>query len=200
MKNFILDKCMNTIRNNKDFDEVKLSEIKYGLESLYLMFSKLIIISFISIILGIFKYMVIFILLYNIVRMPSFGLHASKSWICLVFSTLTFIGIPLLCLYLNINIIVRFIIGVFSVIGITIFSPADTKKRPIVSKKRRLVYKILSFLISLIYFVLTFIVQNNYVQNCLLFSLIVQNVLISPLTYKLFNMPYNNYKLYIKRV
>ena len=200
MKDFILDKCMNTIRSSKNFDEVKLSEIKYGLESLYLMFSKLIIISFISIILGIFKYMIIFILLYNIVRMPSFGLHASKSWICLVFSTLTFIGVPLLCLYLNINTIIKFIVGLLSVVGIVLFSPADTKKRPIVNKKRRLVYKILSFLISLIYFVLSFVIRNNYVQNCLLFSLIVQNVLISPLTYKLFNMPYNNYKSYVRRV
>ena len=181
MKDFILDKCMNTIRSSKNFDEVKLSEIKYGLESLYLMFSKLIIISFISIILGIFKYMIIFILLYNIVRMPSFGLHASKSWICLVFSTLTFIGVPLLCQYLDINVVVKFSIGVFSIIGITLFSPADTKKRPIINRKRRLVYKILSFLISLIYFVLSFVIRNNYVQNCLLFSLIVQNVLISPL-------------------
>ena len=200
MKDFILDKCMNTIRSSKNFDEVKLSEIKYGLESLYLMFSKLIIISFISIILGIFKYMIIFILLYNIVRMPSFGLHASKSWICLVFSTLTFIGVPLLCQYLDINVVVKFSIGVFSIIGITLFSPADTKKRPIINRKRRLVYKILSFLISLIYFVLSFVIRNNYVQNCLLFSLIVQNVLISPLTYKLFNIPYNNYKSYVRRV
>lgn len=200
MKDFVLDGCMNIIKNNRDFDDVKLSEIKYGLESLYLMFSKLIIISFISIILGIFKYMVIFILLYNIVRMPSFGLHASKSWICLVFSTLTFIGVPLLCLYLDINVIVKFIIGFLAVIGMVLFSPADTKKRPIVSKKRRLVYKILSFSISIIYFILTFVVKDKYVQNCLLFSLVVQNILISPITYKVFNMPYNNYRLYVKRV
>lgn len=200
MKDFVLDKCMNIIRNNKNYDDVKLSEIKYGLESLYLMFSKLIVISFISIILGIFKYMVIFILLYNIVRMPSFGLHASKSWICLVFSTLTFIGVPLLCLYLNISFIIKFIIGLLAVIGMVLFSPADTKKRPIVNKKRRLVYKVLSFFVSIIYFILIFVVKDNYVQNCLLFSLIVQNILISPITYRICNMPYNNYKLYVKKV
>ena len=55
MKNFIISKCINYIKKNTDYDKTKLSEIKYGLEGIYLTFSKLIVISLLSIVLGIFK-------------------------------------------------------------------------------------------------------------------------------------------------
>ena len=198
MKKFILDNCMNIIKKNKQYDDIKLAEIKYGLETLYLTFSKLIIISLIAIILGIFKNLIIFILIYNIIRMPSFGLHATKSWICLLSSTITFIGIPLIINKIQIDNIYKLIIGIIATIGIYTFSPADTKKRPIVNKKRRRIYKILSTIFSIIYVILSIIIKDNYISNSLLFSILLQNILISPITYKIFNMPYNNYKTYIK--
>ena len=43
MKEFIMNKCMNYIKNKTDYNDTKLSEIKYGLEGIYLMISKLII-------------------------------------------------------------------------------------------------------------------------------------------------------------
>lgn len=198
MKKFILDKCMNIIKKNKQYDDIKLAEIKYGLEGLYLTISKLIIITTIAIILGILKEYLIFLLIYNIIRMPSFGLHASKSWICLLSSTITFIGIPLIINKIQIDNIYKIMIGIIATIGIYAFSPADTKKRPIVNKKRRKIYKILSTIISIIYVILSIIIKDNYISNSLLFSILLQNILISPITYKIFNMPYNNYKTYIK--
>lgn len=198
MKKFVLDNCMNIIKNNKQYDDIKLAEIKYGLETLYLTFSKLIIISLIAIILGIFKELIIFILIYNIMRAPSFGLHATKSWICLLSSTITFIGIPLIINNIQINNTYKVIIGIITTIGIFTFSPADTKKRPIVNKKRRKIYKTLSTIISIIYVILSISIKNNYISNSLLFSIILQNILISPITYKIFKLPYNNYKEYIK--
>ena len=104
MKKFIINKCMNYITKNTSYNKTKLAEIKYGLESIYLTFSKIIIISLLSVVLGIFKEMLIYMLIYNIIRMPSFGLHATKSWICLLSSTTLFIGIPYLCIYLSIPI------------------------------------------------------------------------------------------------
>ena len=198
MKKFVLDNCMNIIKNNKQYDDIKLAEIKYGLETLYLTFSKLIIRSLIAIILGIYKELIIFILIYNIMRAPSFGLHATKSWICLLSSTITFIGIPLIINNIQINNTYKVIIGIITTIGIFTFSPADTKKRPIVNKKRRKIYKTLSTIISIIYVILSISIKNNYISNSLLFSIILQNILISPITYKIFKLPYNNYKEYIK--
>ena len=99
MKKFIINNLMNYIKRNTNYNTTKLAEIKYGLESLYLTFSKMIFISLIAIILGIFKEMIIYMIIYNLLRMPSFGLHATKTWICLLSSTILFIGIPYLSTY-----------------------------------------------------------------------------------------------------
>ena len=44
MKNYVVNKCINLLRNNGDYDEIKLAEIKYGLEGIYMLISKLIVI------------------------------------------------------------------------------------------------------------------------------------------------------------
>ena len=198
MKKFVLDNCMNIITNNKQYDDIKLAEIKYGLETLYLTFSKLIIIGILAAILGLFKELLIFLIIYNIIRMTSFGLLATKSWICLLSSTIIFIGIPLIIKNIELNIITKIIIGIIFTIHISIFSPADTHKRPIINKKRRKIYKILSTIISIIYVILSIIIKNTYISNCFIFAIILQNIIISPITYKIFKLPYNNYKEYIK--
>jgi accessory gene regulator B len=200
MKKFILDKCINIVKQNNNYDETKLAEIRYGLEGIYLTITKIIIISTLSIILGIFKEFLIFLGIYTIIRTTSFGLHASKSWICLITSTIFFIGFPLLSIYTTLNITLKITIGIISTIGIFLFSPADTVKRPIINKTRRKIYKILSTIISIIYLILSIKIKNNYISNSLIYSTILQNILISPITYKLFNMPYNNYKTYKKNM
>ena len=135
MKNFIINNSINYIQKYNDYSDIKIKEIKYGLEAIYLTFSKFIFICIISLILGIFKEMMIFTLIYNIIRLPSFGLHATKSWICLVSSTILFIGIPYLCIYLSIPIIIKYIICLICTLFMLKNSPADTYKRPIISKK-----------------------------------------------------------------
>ena len=107
MKKMIMSKCMHYIKKNTNYDEIKLKEIEYGLVSIYLTISKMLVISIIALILGIFKEMIIFSLIYNILRSPSFGLHATKSWICLILSTTLFIGIPFLCEILIIPLYIK---------------------------------------------------------------------------------------------
>lgn len=181
------------------YDDTKLEEIRYGLEGIYLTITKITIISILCIILGIFKEFLIFLIIYSIMRAPSFGIHASKSWICLITSTLSFIGFPLLSICTKLNLITKIIIGTISIIGICLFSPADTIKRPIINKTRRKIYKVLSTIIAITYIILSIKINNNFISNCFIYSTILQNILISPLTYKLFKMPYNNYKEYIKK-
>ena len=199
MKKFVLDKCMNIIKKNMQYDDTKLEEIRYGLEGIYLTITKVIIISIIALILGIFKEYLIFLIIYSIMRATSFGIHASKSWICLITSTISFIGFPLLSIYTTLTEKMKIIIGAISIIGICLFSPADTVKRPIVNKTRRKIYKILSTIIATIYIILSIVIKDNFISNCFIYSTILQNILISPLTYKIFKMPYNNYKEYIKK-
>lgn len=198
MKKIIINKCMNYIKNNTDYNETKLKEIKYGLEGIYLTFSKMIIIFGLSIILGIFKEVIIYMLIYNIIRMPSFGLHATKSWICLLSSTILFIGIPYLCTILTIPMVVKSIICIVGICLMFKNSPADTKKRPIVNKKRRESYKIISTLLTIVFSFISILIKDNFISNCLIFSIIMQNCIISPTVYKIFKLPYNNYITFLK--
>ena len=197
MKNYIINSSLNIIKNNNpSLDEVKLAEIKYGLVSIYLLVSKLIIICLVAYLLGILKEMIVFMAIYNIIRMPSFGIHASKSWICLIVSLTLSIGCTYLSLILKLNIYIKCMIGIIGLISMYKNSPADTHKKPIVSPTRRMVYKFISVIVTIIFIMLAIILKNNFLSNCLLIALIVQCAVISPFTYKMFNMPYNNYKNY----
>lgn len=198
MKNFIINKCMNYIETNTSYSESKKKEIKYGLVTIYLTFSKLIVIFTLSLILGIFKEMIIYSVIYNILRLPSFGLHATKSWICMLSSAILFIGVPYLCIYLSIPFIIKIIVSIIGILLMFKNSPADTYKKPIVCKKRREIYKFLSVLITIAYSFTLITINNHYISNCLFFSIIMQNCMISPLVYKLFKLPYNNYINYLK--
>lgn len=198
MKKIIINHWMNIIKNNKNYDDIKLAEIEYGLTTIYLTLSKIIVISIIAVILGIFKEMIIFLLIYNILRMPSFGIHATKSWICLLLSTIAFIGLPMLCVNIHLNYTIKIFLGIICCILMGKNSPADTKKRPIVNLKRRLIYKIISTCFAFIFLFLSIVIKNNFISNCLIINLILQNIVISPLTYKIFKQPYNNYKDFLK--
>ena len=198
MKKFITKKLMNYIKNNTNYNDIKLKEIEYGIVSIYLTFSKIIIILILSLILGIFKEVIIFMVCFNILRTTGFGLHATKSWICLLSSIFIFVGIPLLCKYIHINTYIKLIICIFGIILMFKNAPADTKKRPIVNKKRRLVFKIISTILAIVFSISAIIINNNFLSNCLVFALILENCLISPLAYKLFKLPYNNYITFLK--
>lgn len=198
MKKFIINKCMNYIKKNTNYNKTKLEEIEYGLVSIYLTISKMIIISIIALLLGVFKEMIIFSIIYNILRMPSFGLHATKSWICLLSSTILFIGIPYLCMFLSIPMIIKIIIGILGILFMFKNAPADTHKKPIVNKKRRKFYKYISTLLAVVFCILSVTIADNFISNCLTFSIIMQNCMISPLTYKMFKLPYNNYITFLK--
>lgn len=198
MKEIFINNSLKLIKDYyPEYDETKLNEIKYGLLTVYLTISKLIFISLCSIVLGIFKEFIIFTIIYIFIRMPSFGIHATKSWICNVSSLITFIAIPLLCKYLIVPINIIIIIGIIFIILIYKNSPADTANRPIINSKRRRFYKLISTFISIVMVILAIIINNSFISNAFIFALLFQNIMISPFTYKVFKLPYDNYKKYI---
>ena len=199
MKKFVTKNIMNYIEKNTDYNKIKLKEIEYGIVSIYLTFSKIIIILILSLILGIFKEVIIFMILFNILRTTGFGLHATKSWICLLSSTLIFIGVPLLSIYIKLNLYIKILIGIIGIAFMFKNAPADTKKRPIVNKRRRFIFKISSTILAIIFTISAIIINNNFLSNCFIFALIVENILIAPFTYKLFKLPYNNYITFLKK-
>ena len=76
-------------------------------------------------------------------------------------------------------------------------APADTHKRPIVSKKRRHTYKLISTIVAIAMVIVAVVTENQFISNSLIFALVVQNFMISPTVYHIFKLPYANYKNYV---
>ncbi len=197
MKNKFLSFCINLIKTNKKLTFEEEATIKYGLEGLYFLVTKLFVITLLAIVLGLFIEYLIFMIFYSIIRSISFGLHAKKSWMCWVSSTLTFIIVPFICKHVEFNNYFISIIGIITILAFYKNAPADTEKKPIVSPKRRLVYKYLSVFICIIFTIISLSIENSLISNCLIFALLVQSFMISPFVYKIFRLKYNNYKTYL---
>ncbi len=197
MKKLIINKCMELVTTyNKDLSQRDIDKIKYGLEGLYLTITKLIFIIIVSIILGIWKETLLLILIFNGIRLTGFGVHAKRSIDCLISSTLFFILFPIICIKLTIPLIVKIILFIPLTVLIGIFAPADTEKRPLINKKKRKIYKILSIIISIIYMTIAIVIKDTTLSNCFIFAIVIQIIIMLPITYKIFGVSYNNYKTY----
>lgn len=197
MKKKFLDYAITSIHNyNPNYDDVRLAELRYGLEGIYLSVTKLIVIIAISLILGVFKEMMVMLLIFNTLRTTGFGLHATKSWICLVSSTAVFILCPIIAKIITINTITKVILAIISTICIFLYAPADTSKRPLINKKKRNIYKFITTISCIILNLIAIIIKNNVLSNLMIFGILTEVVMILPLTYKIFNLSYNNYKNY----
>lgn len=200
MKEKFLNYSINEILKKKELSEEEIEEYRYNLEGFYLTISKLLIMIPLSIIFNVFFEMILFIIIFNFIREPAHGLHASKSYICLITSSITFIGIPYISKIIELNLYTRIIISVIGFILIIVFAPADTEKAPIIRKEKRLKLKIISIVNTFILIIFTFIIKNNIITNLILSSIIIESILINPLTYKLFHVKYKNYIDYLKNM
>jgi len=198
MKKFVMNHAMHVVKGvYPNYDDDKLDEIRYGLEAIYLSLSKTIVILLVTLILGIFKEAVIVLLFFNFLRMFAFGIHAKKSWQCWISSSIIFIGIPYLCIYTELSNIYYYIIIGFSVLNFLLYAPADTVKRPLVKKHRRIKFKVLTLIVSLIYIILFFNTNDVFIKNVIVYTMLLEVVLIHPLTYRVFKLPYKNYERYV---
>lgn len=197
MKKLILSKIRDSIKNQyPKYSDDKIDEIMYGVEGLYLTITKAVIIFTLALILGIFKELLILLLAFNFIRLFAFGMHASNSVTCLIFSSILFLGCAYLCKIVTIPREILYSLYILAVIMITVYAPADTVKRPLIKKKKRIMFKILSVIVAIIYLVISLFIKNNLLINSLIIGLLIECLLIIPVTYKAFKMPYKNYKNY----
>ncbi len=190
------DKAMPFLEKHNVYTEKDKIIAHYGLEVLYIFVTKLIIITFISIIIGITIKLYILLLLCWLLRSYAGGLHLSNSLSCTILSIILFIGGTYACIHIFIEMSYRLIITGAAISIFALYSPADTKKRPLIRENDRIKRKIKSIIVVLMFLLLQLIIKNNFILNATTYSLLIQSLLISPFTYKLFNQPYNNYIVY----
>ena len=199
MQTKVVNFIMDNIKKNCSYNDTKLLEIKYGIETLYLTITKSIVTIGLAIILNLVKELALLILFYSIIRLFGFGAHAKKAIHCWISSLTIFTLLPYLIKTIAINKCFVVAICIICLILLAIYAPADTPRRPLIHKKKRIVYKVLTILVAFIYIVYILLTDNNYYHNVLFFSILIQSVLVLPITYKLFGITYNNYKSYKKK-
>lgn len=198
MKKKFLESSINSIvKKYPDYDNDKIDEIAYGLEAIYLTFTKTIVIFSMAFVLGVFKEMLLVLLFYNIIRTTAFGMHAKKSFQCLILSTIMFVGGGLICKYINFNVYVKITATLLSFICLIKYAPADTYKRPLINAKKRKIYKFLTVVTGFIYVILIIIFNGEIISNYLMLGLLEATLMIHPLMYRMFQLPYNNYKNFV---
>ena len=188
---------MNSIKEKfPDYSEEKLEEIEYGIEALYLTFTKIIVITLLSIMLGVIKEVFLIMIFYNIIRTTAFGMHAKTSLQCYIISTTLFVGIGLITKYIDINGYIKIVAAIICFVHMIIFAPADTYKRPLINKRKRKIYKIITIITSFIFVILIILFKDNILTTYMMFGLVDATLMIHPLIYRMFQLPYNNYKTY----
>lgn len=198
IRKFFINKSLNMITDiYPEYSDSKIDEIRYGLEAIYLSITKVIVILLITLLLRIFKEAILVLLFFNGLRTTAFGIHASKSWMCWVSSSILFIGIPYLCIYINIPNLVQYILIFISLVSFLLYAPADTVKRPLVRKNRRIKFKVFTLIVAFIYIIIFFYTKYAFLKNIIICTMVLESVLIHPLTYRVFKLPYKNYESYV---
>ena len=195
MKEVFLNHTMNFIASNqKDLNQEDKEKLAYGLEGLYMSITKLVIIFLIAFLLGFIKEFIITLIFFNIIRFPGFGFHASKSVVCLIASTLLILGLPYLFTNIEVSLTIKIILCIVSVITFIICAPADTWKRPLTNKRKRIIRKVVASSLAVIYSVLIIVFNGYEISNSLMAALLIETILISHIMYLIFKEPYRNYK------
>lgn len=194
MKSLFLNKTIQFLSKYQNYSEEEVEKLKYGLEGIYLTYTKMIVILALAIILNMLKEVIAILIFFNIIRYFGFGVHAKKSSECLVSSILCFILLPYILLNLNITKEAMIIISIICMIDLVLFAPADTIKRPFKNKKKRIIRKLLTIVVAILYVSTALLIQNVMISKILIISIIIEAIIVNPITYKLLNQPFNNYK------
>lgn len=198
MKEKFINSSLSFIMKYQECDDLKIKRLKYGLEGIYNLVLKLIIVLIIACLTQTIKETTLLILFYAGIRTFSYGMHAKSNLACWITTILIYNGLP----FLIANTIIPAYLG-YTILGISfifmlLWAPADTPKKPLIREKQRLKCKIMSLIVIIIYTIIFSFNKTTIINNSIIYALIIQIIFINPLTYKITNTKFNNYKYYKK--
>ena len=190
----------NKIRKEMpEIDDERAEVINYGLQILVGEVPKTFIMLVVAYLLGVFKLTLITFLILMPYRTFSGGFHLKTHIGCIVTTCLFYCGTALLAKYIAFNEISKYIItialGIFGIIMIKLYAPADTENVPILSKKVRKQKQVLSYITFIVGLAVALIIKNNIVSNIIIFGYLMQTCMITKLAYRLTNNKYG-YEVY----
>lgn len=176
--------------------EENYAEMRSGILTtvVYIVNTALLIV--LSLWLRIVPEVLLFVVVYGLLRSASFGFHWPKAWICLTTSMVEYIGLSLLAKWLpatTYDLYWRLGIWVLCLVVVIRYAPAPTKKRPL-PKSHYKPYQIASIVAMLLFGVaialLTWLGQSAY-ANVVTFAIACQAVYLLPVLFRYFETPTN---------
>lgn len=182
-----------------DIDDERAEVIAYGLQLIIGEIPKIFITFAIAYILGILKLTIISVIILTPYRVASGGFHLKTHIGCVVSTTLYYCGVALIAKYLVISEITKYILAaviwLFGMIMVKLYAPADTENVPILRKSERKQKQILSYITLTIGLIMAIIINNQSIENILLFGNLFQSMMITRLAYRLTGSKYG-YEVY----
>ena len=200
MKEKFINSSLTFITKYQECDDLKMKRLKYGLEGIYSLILKTSVVLIISLLTQTLKETILLIIFYAGIRTFSYGMHAKSNLSCWITTLLIYNGLPLLSKNIIIPNSIGYIVLGVAFISMLLWAPADTPKKPLIRKKQRIKCKIMS-LIAVIIYTIIFLTSNlPIINHSITYALLIQIIMINPLTYKLTNTRFNNYKYYKKKL
>lgn len=198
MKSAFVNHSLDYLIKNNACNDKQINTFRYTLESLYSLITKTSVVLLLAIFLKTFSITFVTILLYSLLRGFAFGIHASKNIYCWIITLSVYIVGPLLIKNFTLPMEIVYVCYAVGIVSILLWAPADTPSRPLLNKKKRIANKIIALSLGSIYILCSFYFHNSNFYEIVSFLLLTETVCICPLTYKLFKVPYRNYKNYKK--
>ena len=176
------------------YDEIEKERLHYGFEVIYLSISKLVIILLIAYAFGTLKESLFVLIIFSIIRLFAYGIHMDKSYKCYILSIFSFVVLPKLFINFRLDPLNMSLIFILCLISMFLYAPADTHNKPLINKNKRFKYKSFSIIITVILGVFLMLSKKTDIKNIILLSVVLESILINPVTYKIFKLPYNNYR------
>ena len=200
MKEKFVNSSIKFISKYQECDDIKIKKLNYGLQGIYNLIVKLSIVIIIAIITKTINQTLLFLLFYAGIRTFSYGLHAKSNLACWITTIIIYNIIPYFIKNINFPIYMSYIALIVALISMILWAPADTPKKPLIRKKNRKKCKIISIIVVIIYTIIIFMINNTMITNSITYALIIQSIVINPLTYKITKTQFNNYKYYKKKI
>lgn len=190
MSNYILD---NFLYKNEKVEGDEREVMLFGITRILEDIPKYTIIFLIGYFCNILQYIGIVLAITILYKSFVGGVHARTNIGCLISSIIYFIAPVYLAKYMNINIyLLSAIIFISSLFVIWKIAPADTEEIPILKKEKRRKLKLIglvSLLVILAFNILE--IQDRYIQNIILITILFIDVSTTKLMYKLFRCKYS---------
>ena len=163
-------------KNSSIKTDADLEKINYALQAIMGETFKIAVLIGLFLILGKTNYLLFSMMILFTLRTFVGGYHCDTPLKCLLYSTILFLITSLIGPMLPVfNILFYYTISALSILVVAIYAPFLNKIRPIKSKKRRWIIKLLSIFVTIFWLgILLFYVNSSHYLNCGFLTIILE--------------------------